>query len=75
VRNGPAEGALGEPVPGLAGPGPDRALGLFARAPPDGVCVLPPLDGEFEPRGVMRFVTVEVTAVTVCETTGGGDTG
>ncbi len=75
MTNGPAEGALGEPVPGLAGPGPDGALGLFAGAPPEGVCVPPPLDGESEPRGVMRFVTVEVTAVTVRETTGAGDAG
>jgi hypothetical protein len=75
VTNGPAEGAFEAPVLGLASPGPDVALGLFPGAVPGGVCPPPPLDGESEPRGLSRFVTVDVTAVVVCETTGAGDAG
>jgi hypothetical protein len=75
VTNGPAEGTLEAPVLGLASPGPDGALGLFPGDEPGCVCPPPPLDGESEPRGLSRFVTVDVTAVVVCETTGGGDAG
>ena len=75
MTNGPAEGALEAPVLGLASPGSDGELGLFPGAVPGGVCPSPPLDGESEPRGLSRFVTVDVTAVVVCETTGGGDAG
>jgi hypothetical protein len=75
VTNGPAEGALEAPVLGLASPGPDGALGPLPGDEPGCVCPPPPLDGESEPRGLSRFVTVDVTAVVVCETTGGGDAG
>jgi hypothetical protein len=75
VTNGPAEGAPWAPLLGLDFPGPDGELELFPGAVPGGVCAPPPLDGESEPRGLSRFVTVDVTAVVVCETTGGGDAG
>jgi hypothetical protein len=75
VTNGPAEGAPWAPLLGLVAPGADGELGLFPGAVPGGVCAPPPLDGESEPRGLSRFVTVDVTAVVVCETTGGGDAG
>ena len=75
MKNGPAEGALEAPLLGLVSPGPDGELGLFPGDEPGGVCSPPPLDGESEPRGLSRFVTVDVTAVVVCETTGGGDGG
>jgi hypothetical protein len=67
--NGPAESAS------TVCPDPGAAFVLLPGAVPDGVCVLPPLDGASEPRGVSRFVTVDVTTVVVCETTGGGDAG
>jgi hypothetical protein len=63
--NGPAEAALAAAVPAPACPDPDVAFGLLPGASPGGVCAPPPLDGESEPRGVSRFVTVDVTAVVV----------
>jgi hypothetical protein len=75
LTNGPAEVALEASALGLACPGSDGELGLFPGDAPGGVCPPPPLDGEAEPRGLSTFVTVDVTAVVVCETTGGGDAG